>query len=227
MRKVIFFDAAGTLIYLPRSVGEHYREIALRFGADVEAARFDRAFRAAWSGAPARVSDHQPRTDDDKPWWRDLVGRVLTQVLPPGQTASFDARGYFETLYTHFARPGVWAAYAEVPEVLAGLRERGFALAVISNFDRRLYPVLEHLQLAAYFERVIISSEIGADKPDPFIFQYALEAMRVGPAEAIHVGDDPKCDWGAETIGLRVLRLQRPAMTLRDLMPLLVRQAAR
>ena len=29
MLKAIFFDAAGTLIHLPRSVGEHYREIAL------------------------------------------------------------------------------------------------------------------------------------------------------------------------------------------------------
>lgn len=227
MLKAIFFDAAGTLIYLPRSVGEHYREVALRFGADVDAARFDLAFRSAWRDSPARNSTHQPRLDDDKNWWRGLVTRVLAWVLPAVQLAAFDTPGYFETLYAHFAQPGVWQAYSEVPEVLACLRERGLALAVISNFDRRLYAVFEHLQLSTFFEHIVISSEVGVDKPDPFIFQRALEAMQVRPEEAIHVGDDPKCDWGAEAVGLHVLRLERPEMTLRDLLPLLDRHAPR
>lgn len=221
MLKVIFFDAAGTLIHLPRSVGEHYREVALRFGVDVPAVRFDEAFRSAWKSAPARGSNHQPREDDDKAWWRALVTRVLTHALSTERAADFDTQEFFEELYAHFAKPGVWAAYTDVWDVLVELHERGLALAIISNFDRRLYAILEHLQLAACFERIVISSEIGADKPDPFIFQYALEAMRVDPAEAVHVGDDPRCDWGAEAVGLCVFRLERPAMTLRDLIPLL------
>ena len=217
MLKAIFFDAAGTLIYLPRPVGEHYRDVAVRYGVELDAARINHAFRHAWASSPARPSDHQPRPDDDRGWWRNLVDRVLQGVLSADQRTGFDFDAYFEALYAHFANPGVWAVYPEVPSVLAELRARGLFLAVVSNFDRRLYAVFEHLALQSYFECIIISSEVGADKPDPYIFQHALSAMRVTPSEAIHVGDDPRCDWGAEAVGLRVLRLERPSGSLRDL----------
>ena len=52
----VFFDAAGTLIHLPRHVGDHYREVALRFAIDLSADELDRAFAAAWKAAPARVN---------------------------------------------------------------------------------------------------------------------------------------------------------------------------
>ncbi len=221
MIKAVFFDAVGTLIYLPRSVGEHYREVALRFGADFEAAKLNDAFRTAWAHSPVKPSQRGPRPHDDKEWWRSLVDRVLEQVLPTGQSDVFDAVGYFEALYVHFAEPGVWKTYPEVVDVLTTLRQRSIAMAVISNFDRRLYAVFDDLELSPFFKHIIISSEIGSDKPDPFIFQRALEMMNVSPPEAIHVGDDPKRDWGAEAVGLRVFRLDRSTMDLNDLIKLI------
>ena len=220
MLKAIFFDAAGTLIHLPRPVGEHYAEVATRFGAAWDPTQVDRAFRAAWASSPERISDHRPRADDDRGWWRDLVSRVLTYVLTPPQRAKFDAEGYFDAVYAHFAQPGVWAAYPEASEVLGVLRGQGLALGVISNFDRRLYPVFDNLGLTRFFDHIVISSEIGADKPDPFIFQCTLERFGVDPQEAMHVGDDPKRDWGAETLGLHIFRLERPTVTLRDVIAL-------
>ena len=56
-------------------------------------------------------------------------------------------------------------------------------LAVISNFDRRLYTVFEHLALRTYFERIVISSEVGAEKPDPYIFQQALGRRCASPRQ--------------------------------------------
>jgi putative hydrolase of the HAD superfamily len=215
--KAIFFDAAGTLIYLPRSVGEHYREVIASFGVDLDADTLNRAFRKAWAGSPPRKSGDGPRPDDDKGWWRELVNNVFAQTLPFfADQEAFDAEACFEALYAHFTKPGVWAAYPEVMEVLKNLRERGLKLGVISNFDRRLYPIFDQLGLSPYFERIIISSEVGADKPDPRIFRQALEALDVTAAEAWHVGDDPERDWGAGMLGLRVFRLDRPAVSLLD-----------
>ena len=93
---------------------------------------------------------------------------------------------------------------------LSCLRSRGLKLGVISNFDRRLYAVFEHLGLTPYFERIIVSSEVGADKPDPAIFRYALDALRVEPGNALHVGDDPERDGGAKAVGMTVFKLDRP-----------------
>ncbi len=216
--RAIFFDAAGTLIFLPRSVGEHYREVAARFGADLDTNALDQAFREAWSAAPARLAQDQPRADDDKGWWHRLVDDVLARVLSPAQAAAFDSNQFFEAAYAHFAEPGVWQVYPEVCEALTILRERGYALAVISNFDRRLYTVMDGVKLRPFFDAVIISSEVGADKPDPRIFEWALRTLNVAPGEAWHVGDDPKRDWGAEALGLRVFRLERPHHTFHDLL---------
>ena len=218
---ILFFDAAGTLIHLPRSVGEHYREVASRFGVNPDAAALDRAFRDAWKAAPERPATAGPRPDDDKGWWRALVENVFAAVLTPDEQARFDLPAYFEAVYAHFAEPGVWAAYGDVPAALAELREAGCRLGVVSNFDRRLRRVLDDLGLAASFEHIVISSEVGADKPDPRIFAEALRRFDAPAARALHVGDDPHKDWGAERVGLRVFRLERPRHTLRDVLPFL------
>ena len=221
MLKAVFFDATDTLIYLLRPVGENYREIALQFGADLDAADLDRAFRDAWKKAPARVSADKPRPDDDKNWWRALVGQVLASTLPSDSKGIFPADAYFERLYDHFVQPGVWAMFPEVREVLAMLQARGLALGVISNFDRRLYTILASLELTPYFRQIVVSSEVGADKPDPAIFRYALDALKVPANEALHVGDDPKRDWGAEAVGMTIFKLDRPKNSLRDLLAFL------
>ncbi len=60
---------------------------------------------------------------------------------------------------------------------------------------------------------------MGADKPDPFIFQRALELTNATAHESLHVGDDPVRDWqGAAAAGLRVFELERPRRSLRDLL---------
>ncbi len=224
--KAIFFDAAETLIYLPLPVGEHYQAVAARFGMCLDADALDKAFRAAWVAAPARAAQNEPRVDDDKGWWRTLVDDVLARVLTPDQARSLDHVGFFEAAYAHFAEPGVWAAFPDVAEVLTRLRQQGYALAVISNFDRRLHAVFHDLGLSRYFEAVILSSEVGADKPDPRIFERALQTLKVSAGEALHVGDDPKRDWGAEASGLRVFRLKRPQHTFHDLLAALEADAS-
>ncbi len=225
--KAVFFDAVGTLISLPLPVGEHYREVAARFGLAFDAKTLDRAFHEAWSATPKRAAQDEPRADDDKGWWRVLVDDVLARVLSPEQAGAFDNHGFFEAAYAHFSAPGVWRAYPDVFAALTQLRAQGYALGIVSNFDRRLYPVLEELGLRSFFDAVIISSEVGADKPDPRIFERALLALNVKPGEAWHVGDDPKRDWGADALGLQVFRLERPRHTFADLIAALEATATR
>jgi len=212
--KTIFFDAAGTLFHLPKGVGWHYRDVAQRFGCTPEENALSQAFRTVWKQMPIRPASRFPRPDDDKGWWLSLVEQVLDQCRV--STEQLPRLDYFEQLYAEFTRPGIWELFPETLEVLSILRTR-YRLGVISNFDGRLRPILTNLGLAGWFDPIIISSEVGADKPDPWIFQQALKLAGAKASESIHVGDDPRADWqGAESAGLQVFRLHRPNNSLRD-----------
>jgi len=220
MIKAIFFDGAGTLIHLPKSVGFHYALVGQRLGLSLDAAALDEAFVACWKKAPARPAIEGPREDDDRGWWRELVNQVIDRVAP--QTKDLDRDAFFEVAYSHFAEAGVWELYPDVIEVLETLRPR-FDLAVVSNFDGRLRMILEHLGVSKFFSHVFLSSELGADKPDPLIYQRALNLIRLTPNETLHVGDDPVRDWqGAEAAGLSVFHLERPRNSLHDLLAILL-----
>ncbi len=217
--EAILFDAVGTLFRLTKTVGDHYAYVGREVGLDLDPQALEVAFHAAWKQMPQRAAIDGPRENDDKGWWRELVDLVLDQVaLSLGE---FDRDNFFEVAYEHFAEAGVWELYPEVTGVLEKLQPR-FQLAVVSNFDGRLRFILEHLGISKYFAHVFVSSEVGADKPDPEIYRRALKLMKLHPNEVLHVGDDPERDWeGATAAGLSIFRLDRPKNSLRDLVTFL------
>ena len=215
MIKAIFFDAVGTLFYLTQTVGDHYALVGSEIGLTLDASQLDRAFYVAWKQMPRRAAIEGPRPNDDKGWWRELVDQVAPSL------SEFDRDNFFEIAYEHFAEAGVWELYAEVVDVLEKLQPR-FQLAVISNFDGRLRFILGHLGISKYFAHVFISSELGADKPDPEIFRRAVKLIDLKPNQVLHVGDDSERDWkAAAAAGLSVFKLDRQRNSLRGLLKFL------
>jgi putative hydrolase of the HAD superfamily len=81
---------------------------------------------------------------------------------------------------------------AHTHALLESLRGRGLGLGLVSNaFDPGwlLHRDLEQMGLAERLDFAVFSSEIGKRKPHPAIFERALEALRVDPAESVFVGD--------------------------------------
>jgi putative hydrolase of the HAD superfamily len=217
--KAIFFDAVGTLFYLNKTVGNHYALVGREVGLTLDAQRLDRTFFTTWKRMSPRAAIDGPRENDDKGWWRELVNLVLDQVAP--SLSEPDRDNFFEVAYEHFAEAGAWELYPEVFGVLERL-EPCFQLAVISNFDGRLRFILEHLGVSKFFAHVFVSSEIGADKPDPEIFRRALKIIQLEPVQVLHVGDDADRDWkAADAAGLAIFKLDREKNSLRDLLAIL------
>jgi putative hydrolase of the HAD superfamily len=215
MIEAIFFDAVGTLFYLTKTVGDHYALVGREVGLTLDAHQLDRAFFAAWEQMPLRAAIDGPRENDDKGWWRELVDLVLDQAAP--SLRELDRENFFEVAYEHFAEAGVWELYPEVSDVLEKLQPR-YQLAVISNFDGRLRFILEQLGISNFFAHIFISSELGADKPDPEIFARSLKFIDLKPNQVLHVGDDSERDWkAASAAGLSIFRLDRQKNSLRDL----------
>jgi HAD superfamily hydrolase (TIGR01549 family) len=101
-------------------------------------------------------------------------------------------------------------AYADAPPALAELRSRRLRIVCVSNWDISLPDVLERCGLLEAVEGTVSSAGAGARKPDPAIFETALEVAAVQATEALHVGDTPEEDAaGARAAGIRVLLLDR------------------
>jgi putative hydrolase of the HAD superfamily len=190
MIRVVTFDAAGTLIRLIKPPGVTYAESAKLFGYQLDPERLQVAFGAAWKTLAPPEETPGPSPDDDRGWWKELVSWTVQEA--GYRIEPFDA--YFDDVYATFARPGIWKLFPGIPAILAELTRLKIRLGVISNFDRRLYPVLGHLGILEAFENIIISSEVGASKPAARIFLEAARRFQVEPAEILHVGDDADLD---------------------------------
>jgi len=181
--RAVLFDAAETLFTTRGSVGEIYAGIAHRFGSTAQPDAIQAAFTRHFRGSgPLSVQDQ-------KQWWKDLVFRVFSEV---GMVRNFDE--FFEILYDNFRNSEGWVLFPETRDVLKELKQRGLKLGIISNFDTRIYSVLEDLRIRDFFDAITISSETGYSKPDPKIFESAAVALQVSPENIILVGDSPDDD---------------------------------
>ena len=191
--RAVSFDAGGTLLEVAEPVGATYARLARAEGFDVSAAALEAGFRRAFAAAPplaAPAASGARLAEFERGWWRAVVDASLAHALD-GAAGDPAARArFFAAAFAHYARPDAWRLFAESRRVLARPAQRGFTLAVISNFDRRLHAVLAGLDLADAFAATVASSEAGAAKPDPRIF--AVARRRLGdppPAQLLHVGD--------------------------------------
>lgn len=193
MLKAIFFDAAGTLFEAREPVGRTYARVAREHGLEAPEAAVIEGFRRAFAAAPVIAFGRGHRADElrtlERGWWRAVVAESFAGL------GGFDLDGCFEALFAYFADPAHWEADPAAVSTLGALKRAGFELGVISNFDFRLYGLLEGLGLATYFDSITISSEAGYAKPRREIFDAALARHRIAAAEAMHVGDSTHHDF--------------------------------
>jgi putative hydrolase of the HAD superfamily len=206
MFRAVLFDAVGTLLRLAEPVGETYARFAHPFGLDLDPDRLQDGFSGSFRCMRPMVFPGEAghRIEQlERAWWRELVARTLTAA---GQPLWQEFDEYFDALFRHFAGAAAWRVVPDAPQLLAGLRSRRVRTGIVSNFDHRLRGLLEALQLRPLLDTVVLPGDAGAAKPDPRIFRLALRRIRVAPAEALYVGDDPEEDLeGARAAGLTAL----------------------
>lgn len=113
-----------------------------------------------------------------------------------------------DALYERHRTPAAWQPYPDTARVLAGLRERGVPVAVVSNIGWDLRPIFRVHGVADEVDAFVLSYEHEVQKPDPRLFQVALDALGVSGDEVrdtLMVGDSPAADGGAAALGCRVL----------------------
>jgi putative hydrolase of the HAD superfamily len=196
--QAISLDVGGTMIEPWPSVGHVYAAVAAENGyPGIPPATLNRHFGDAWRRK--RGFDHS------RPAWRALVQETFTDLLPPEAAGAL-----LGELYRRFACASAWRVFDDVVPVLRDLKERGFRLVVLSNWDERLRPLLEELELASWFERIVVSCEVGVAKPSARIFQRCAEELDLPLSAILHVGDSRAEDLeGARQAGMRARLIDR------------------
>jgi putative hydrolase of the HAD superfamily len=196
---VVLFDAAETLFTTRGTVGEIYGEVARRYGSTSKPADIQSAFIRQFRHSGPLT------TENEKDWWKDVVHRVIVDV---GMVSNFDR--FFDDVYEQFRDGRGWKLFPETLDVLEELRRLKYRLGVISNFDSRVYSVMESLKIRSYFDSVTISSETGFAKPHPEIFKAAIRAAGVPGSRILFVGDNPADDVEAgAAAGLHTILIDR------------------
>ncbi|MDJ0796199.1 MAG: HAD family hydrolase [Calothrix sp. MO_167.B12] len=209
--KVIFLDAVGTLFDVQGSVGEVYSQIAREFNVEASAETINKTFFSCFKASPPPTFpdiDEQDIPQSEFAWWRNISYQTFEKAGVVAQFSDFSA--FFSELYIHFGTSEPWFVYADVVSSLNKWQKMGIELGIISNFDSRIYSVLQGLELRDFFKSITISTQVGVAKPDPKIFARALEKHNCPPTAAWHIGDSIREDYqAANAAGLRGIWINR------------------
>jgi HAD superfamily hydrolase (TIGR01509 family) len=188
--RVLLFDFGGTLDAEGVPWKERFFRIAREEGLDVTQPDFDPAFYGATDaleGTISRSAGLGETVDRLADGLASRLGRETSLLRRIGDRFTADSRRQL----------GQSAA------LLSRLHER-YAIGIVSNFYGNLQAVCEESNLSPSVGAAIDSTLVGCKKPDPRIFQAALDALDATAADAVFVGDSLKRDMtGARAMGMR------------------------
>jgi putative hydrolase of the HAD superfamily len=206
--RAVLLDAMGTLLTFEPPAPRLRAALLARCGVDVGEERAARAIRAEIAYYRAHL--HEGCDEAGLAALRRASAEAMRPELGVAADGDMLTEALLESLRFH--------ALAGAPEALRELRALGLRLVVVSNWDVSLHERLSETGLAPLLDGAVASAEVGAAKPDPAIFERALEVAGVSPAEALHVGDSPVEDFeGARAAGIRAVLIGRDISSLAEL----------
>jgi len=132
--------------------------------------------------------------------------RTLFNHLDPMETST---EAFFKKIEKRNNSKSLWqSTNNSVIDALTKLKNNGYQMSVISNSDGRVYEILESLGILKFFDEVFDSEILDVSKPDPKIFEIAINQLSIHPEKSLYIGDIFYLDiWGANNAGLGAIHL--------------------
>jgi putative hydrolase of the HAD superfamily len=202
--EAVLFDALGTLVRLEPPWDRLRAVLRSRHGLEIAEQDAHRAMLAEMSYY--RSHHREGRDQESLAELRRRCAGVLRSELP--ETADLGEDDLVEALLDAIR----FSPYPDAAPALAVVRSLGLRAAVVSNWDCSLGAVLNELGLGGLLDAVVTSAKVGAAKPDPAIFDAALQEVQCRAENALFVGDSLETDIaGARRAGLRAVLVDRGA----------------
>lgn len=185
MFKVIYLDAEGTFLRFNPSLGEIYRKLWSDFGIQIKDDELSKKMRDAVKKVfKERLKDQEVNGNICQQGWREVFELVFPEFknLPFFNKVFSKAYQFFASSECVKVDPNFYGFFSEVKSL-------GISLAIISNWDCRLYSVLEGHNLLHKFDAIFLGCEQGYLKPNPKLYLKALSYFKIKPNEGIMIGD--------------------------------------
>jgi HAD superfamily hydrolase (TIGR01549 family) len=197
--ETVLFDFGGTLDSNGVAWKERFHALYRAEGLDLSAEDFAPAFYAADDALVGVLAPTTGLEETVDTLTTNLEAELARRGGGTGRRKTDNARG--QRVASRFLSEMSFA-FARNRPVLEELGQR-YRLGVVSNFYGNLEGVCESSGLAPLFGAMADSQRVGAEKPDPAIFQAALSALHAAPETAVMVGDSLRRDYeGARRSGL-------------------------
>ena len=208
MTKAVLFDLVNTLVRHDPPAEERQREMLKQFCIESTNEDLRRGFWAAndYFSQEAAKEPIEQRSDAEK--LEVFIGFEQTWLKEAGIDASRDMALEMLSLMRS-NNPGV-VPFEDTVSALTELRDRGIVVGLVSNLDTTLERFCPDFDLASHLDFVIVSHEVGFEKPQTQIFDVALKMAGAEASQAIMVGDQFHSDMvGAIRSGIKPLWLDR------------------
>ncbi len=195
--KAVIFDLFGTLI--PNYAFSAYREsvLAVAGALKVPAEEFWRIWMEYFDKSTIGLFD----TTEEK------VAFILKQM--GFQAVESQIKSALQTRYRH--ESATMLPRPEAEPVLGEIKQKGLKIGLITDCSPEAPLTWPETTIAAYFDATIFSCEVKVRKPDPRIYQMALEALKVQAGECLYVGDGNSQEhYGAKTVGMTAVLFKAP-----------------
>ncbi|HQV92837.1 MAG TPA: HAD family hydrolase [Anaerolineales bacterium] len=204
--KAIFFDFDGTLRHNIPGGGKIFSQHVRSLGVEFNDEDFHRAMRwefAYWANSADLLDDFKKHEGENEKFWVNYsVRRLVALGIPPRKSKSLAPKvsAYMQEFYTPES-----IVPDDVKKTLGKLKKQGYILAVISNRSESFAEELESHGIGGFFHFSLAGGEVNSFKPEPEIFQHALQRVAgLVARETIYVGDNYYADIvGSRRAGLR------------------------
>jgi HAD superfamily hydrolase (TIGR01662 family) len=203
--KAIFFDLDGTLRHSVPSGGEVFTDYVQTLGLQVDEEARLRAMRWEhfyWANSVDLRDDLLAHSGESENFWIEYSRRRLTALGASPEWAIEFAPAISKHMGEFYKPESI--VPTDVRKALPELKEAGYLLAVISNRDKPFQELLQDHGIGEFFDFSMAAGEVRVWKPDPGIFEYALQRVNLAPQDVIYVGDNYYADVvGSRAAGLR------------------------
>jgi len=135
-----------------------------------------------------------------KEWWQILVENVILEdcISKKIKVNKEKTKLIADTLFDEFTKEKYWKKFDNCDSLLNNLRKRGYIIGAISNFDERLFTIVQNLNMKDYFDFILIpSNSNGYYKPQKEIFFQAIIKSKIYTPKnrILHIGDSYNLDY--------------------------------